>query len=64
MSGCANKVWLRWSALTGTAALDNNLFSDFRVSFSNVVTDEFVHCLRLRRSCRFTGTDRPWVHKR
>ncbi|SUH18625.1 Uncharacterised protein [Salmonella enterica subsp. enterica] len=51
--GCVGRI-------NRTAVLDNDLFSDFRVSFSNVVTDEFVHCLRLRRRCRFTGTDRPY----
>ena len=44
----------------GTAVLDDNLFSDFRVSFSNVVTDEFVNSLSLRWGCRFAGTDRPY----
>lgn len=44
----------------GTAVLDDNLFSDFRVSFSNVITNEFVNSLSLSRSCRFTGTDSPY----
>lgn len=36
------------------------MLSDFRVSFSNVVTNKFVNSLSLSRSCRFTGTDSPY----
>ena len=37
------------ASVNGTAVLDDHLLSDFGVSFSNVVTDEFVHRLRLSR---------------
>ena len=36
------------------------MLSDFRVSFSNVVTDEFVHRLSLSRGRGFAGTDSPY----
>lgn len=36
------------------------MFSDVSVNFSDVVTDEFVNSLCLRRSCRFASTDCPY----
>ncbi|VEA07734.1 Uncharacterised protein [Salmonella enterica subsp. salamae] len=49
--GCVGRV-------NRTAVLDNDLLSDFSVSFGNVVADEFVYRLCLSRGRRFAGTDR------
>lgn len=42
------------------AVLNDHLFSDVSVNFSDVVTDEFVNSLCLSRSCRFASTDCPY----
>lgn len=55
-----SKQFCRVSRVYRTAVLDDYLLSDFRVSFSNVVTNKFVNSLSLSRSCRFTGTDSPY----
>jgi hypothetical protein len=59
MSGWVNSS-AALASVNGTAVLDDHLLSDFRVSFSNVVTDEFVNRLSLSRSRRFAGTDSPY----
>ncbi len=55
-----SEQFCRVSCVYGTAVLDDHLLSDFRVSFGDVVTDEFVNSLRLRRSGGFASTDRPY----
>lgn len=53
---CVVDVWLGEQfcgvvSVNGIVVLDDYLFSDFGVSFSNVVMDEFVYCLCLSWGC-------------